>query len=188
MPLTQRLHRLRVVPVVGRGDDDDVDVGTRAELAVVVIDGALVDAGRLARALLALVPDVVDGNRLHVAGLLAAFHDAADVRVHAAAAADEADVDAIVGADDPALRRQGRLARIDRDGGNRGSADSRSSNLLDEIAARAGVFDGHEKRSWKQANHGRAIPYHRRVTGEQRVGKYATLDHIPNDRFQGGST
>ena len=134
-----------------------------------MIDRALVDAGRLARALLALVPDVVDGNGLHVAGILDALHDAADVRVHSPAASHEADIDAVVGADDPALRRQRRLARIDRDGGNRGSADSRSSYFLDEVAARAGVFDGHEERSWKRTNHNRAIPYHCRANGEQPV-------------------
>ena len=38
LALAQRFHRLRVVPVIGRGDDDDVDVRPGAELAVVVVD------------------------------------------------------------------------------------------------------------------------------------------------------
>ena len=83
-------------------DDHDVDVGAGAELPIVVVDGAFVDAGRVARALLALVPDVVDGDRLHVRAVLVALHDAANVGVHPPAATDEADVDAIVGPDDAA--------------------------------------------------------------------------------------
>ena len=139
MPLRERLHRLQVVPVIGRRDHDDVDVGPGAELAIVVIDGALVDAGGFAGALLALVPDVVDGDRLDVAALLVALHDAADVGVHAAAAADEPDVDAIVGADDAALGHRGRLGeRLEGGGGRDRSSrgDGADAHLPDEIASR----------------------------------------------------
>ena len=84
------------MPVIGRRDHDHVHVLPRAELTIVVMDGLLVHAGGLAGALLALVPDVVDGDGLDVGALLVPLHDTPDVRVHAAAAPDEADVDAIV--------------------------------------------------------------------------------------------
>ena len=120
LAVAQRLHRVGVMPVIGRGNHHDVDVGPGADLAIVVVDGPLVDAGGFAGPLLALVPDVVDGDRLNVTGLLAALHHPADVGVHPAAAADEADVDAIVRADHPALRRGRGLAC----GGGRSPADA----------------------------------------------------------------
>jgi hypothetical protein len=141
LAVLERGHRLRVVPVIWRGDDDDVHIRARADLAVIVVDRLLVDARRVACALLALVPDVVDRDRLNVAAFFASLHDAADMRVHAAAATDEADIDAIVGAEDAALRRRRHLGRVprrldpaarDHSRGRYGSA----ADLPDEVAPR----------------------------------------------------
>ena len=127
---------MRVVPVVRRRDHDDVDVGALAELAVVVIDRRGVDAGGLLRGLLALVPDVVDGHGHHVALLLAARDEVADVGVHAAAAADKADVEAVVGA---AHAARGKRVRTCLGGGvaaEAGAQDGRAgTDLLDEVAS-----------------------------------------------------
>src|SRR5690606_11178048 len=135
----ERRHRVIEVPVIGRRDHDGVDVGARGELAVVVVDRLLVHAGALTRRRLTLVPDVVDGDRLHVALLLRPVHDARDVRIHATAAADEADVDAVVGAEDAALGGVGHGAERGlgrRRGGNRGGrGHGAGAHLADEIAA-----------------------------------------------------
>ena len=110
-----------------------------AQLAIVVMDGLFIDTGRFACTLLALVPDVVDGDSLHVATFFVALHDAPDVRVHTATTADEADVDAIVRTDDATAcrglslaRRSERLPSADCAGrGHRASG-----HLLHEIAPR----------------------------------------------------
>src|SRR5690606_13611492 len=101
------------------------------------------NAGALARGGLPLVPDVVDGDGLHVALLLRPFDDAGDVRVHAPATADKADVDAVVGPEDAALRCVGHGAERGlgrRRGGKRGGGGhGTGAHLSDEIAA-TGVF------------------------------------------------
>jgi hypothetical protein len=108
LAVLERGHRVIEMPVIRRADHDDVDVLPRAELAIVVVDGLFVHARPLACQLFPLLPDVVDGERLDVPLLLRPPDDVVDVGAHAAAAADEAHVDPIVGADDAALRGRGR--------------------------------------------------------------------------------
>ena len=105
---------LRVLEV-GGGDEDGIDVFARVELVVVAhrVDGTaaeLLDEGRAFFA--AAVPDVGDGDELEVQ-LLGVLLEGGDQRaLHAVAAADDADADAVVGADDG-----GVAARVPGDGG-----------------------------------------------------------------------
>jgi hypothetical protein len=64
----------------------------------------LVDPRRLTGALLAFVPDIVDRDGLDIAALLVPLHHPPDVRVHAPAAGDETDVDAVVRSNQTRLR------------------------------------------------------------------------------------
>ena len=93
-----RGNRLKDVPVVGRGDDDGVDVAAGEEVAEVLVRG---DAGAqaLAPGLGPALPDVADGDGLGDALLEEVLEDVAAP----AAEADEAQSDPLAG-------RQGALA------------------------------------------------------------------------------
>src|SRR5262245_23883725 len=91
------------MPMIRRGDDDGVNVFARAQLAEVVVDGLFVNACALAGQPFALFVNVADGDRLYIASLFGAVDDMVNVRVHPPATADEAYVDAVVGADDAPL-------------------------------------------------------------------------------------
>ena len=104
-----------------------------------MVDGSLIDAGRLTGALLAFVPDVVDRDGLDIAALLVPLHHPPDVRVHASAAADEADVDAVVRANHATLRHGRSLTRrvepVSR-GHRPGHGHGAGAHPLDEVASR----------------------------------------------------
>jgi hypothetical protein len=121
--------------MIGRRDDDNVDIGSRTDLTVIVVDRAFVHTGGFPRPLLALVPDVVDGDRLDVGALLVALHHAPDVRVHPPAAADETDIDAVVRADDAAFGRHHRLCCRLLAGRCHRPRRGDGANLPDELAA-----------------------------------------------------
>lgn len=87
------------VPVIGGGDDDGIDLGAVDDLVVVQVAVALVEFLVLVEAPLV---DVADGDNL--AGVLF-LADPGELAPHvgaAPAAADQADIDAVVGADNPA--------------------------------------------------------------------------------------
>ena len=98
-----RLDAVAGVLEVGGGDEDGVDVVAGVEGLVVDdgvdgIAGELLDVGRAIFA--AHLPDVGDGDDLEVE-FLGGGQEGGDVAApHAVAAADDADADAVVGADD----------------------------------------------------------------------------------------
>jgi hypothetical protein len=99
LALVHGLEGDRGVPVVRGGDDDGVDVRAVDHLVIVEVAVALVEFLVLVQAPLI---DVADGQDLTGIGILA---DLGKLAAHVGAAttnADHADVDAIIGADDPA--------------------------------------------------------------------------------------
>ncbi len=85
------------VPVVGRGDDDGVHVAALQHLAVIEIAFAVVFFGRRA---FALFVDIADRDDLAGVVGVAVVMERFGVVAAAAAHADDAQVDAVVGADD----------------------------------------------------------------------------------------
>src|SRR5262249_46699893 len=125
------------VPVVGRGDDDDIDVLLAEDGAVVLADVllvVLVDAAALggreqATALAAAqlgvaLPDVADGDGDDALLLLLHLQDDVDVLLAAAADAEEADTQVLVGAEDAAVA-----------GGAEGQGGRPGGGRLEEVAA-----------------------------------------------------
>ncbi len=111
----QGIDGLRGVMAVGRGDTDDVDVFVGQQGLVFHVH--LRPAGRAAGGLQAGPVNVAHGHRLGNALLLEAAHDL-QVLLGAAADADEAHADAVVGALDAIV---GQDQRGGQGGGARGS-------------------------------------------------------------------
>ena len=93
-----------------------------------------------------------------IAAFLVALHDAPDVRIHASAAADEADIDAIVGANHPALRERdvlrGSAGALCRGRGGRHA----HADLADEVTPGFRTcFRHHVLLSWLPASAGSAL-------------------------------
>src|SRR5262249_28068822 len=135
-----RLHRVDRhlgVPVVGRGDADDVDiflieygaVVLADVLGVVLIDAAAFGGGVEAAALLAAefgvaVPHVADGDGGDGLAGVAHGEDGVDVLLAAAADAEEANADLLVGAVDALIA-----------GGGQGEGGAGGGTALQKVAA-----------------------------------------------------
>src|SRR5262249_41748600 len=93
-------------PVVRSGDDYRVDIALVQQLAIVQVGlGIVLFGGQL----LAPLIDVADRDDLAGVVLFAEGREGLRVVAAAAAASDDSDVNAIVGADHPACRLFGRL-------------------------------------------------------------------------------
>ena len=101
-------HEVQGVPVVGRGDDDGVEVLAVEQLAEVGV-GIGLAAGLLAGGEQVGLVDVADGGDLAIV----VRQEGVEQLVAAIADADEAEADALVGAEDRARprRRSGRPER-----------------------------------------------------------------------------
>jgi len=126
--------------MVGRGDDHSINILARAQLAIIMVDVFVwYFRLRLAAPLVFLV-DVADGHSLNIALILVSSRDVSCVCAHSAAHSDEAEIDAVIRAQDAPCG--GGLARVDHlfkplfslsrnqrtAGRQRRRADSRSSN------------------------------------------------------------
>ena len=99
----ERVDRHAVMPVVGRDDEDGIDVRTREQLLVIVVNIVLRQAQKFAGALLALGIDIADRRDLDA--IFGLQHP--DVGETHSTDADDADVNAVVGAEHAGRRQRG---------------------------------------------------------------------------------
>ena len=118
LALVHGVHGHLAVPVVGGGDDDRVHIALVEEFAVVQVALHVEFAGHH---LLAFFVDIAGGDDLAGIVLLAEGVERVGVVAAAAAAADDADVDAVIGADHaaPAHLAAGFGSNRGRGGGER---------------------------------------------------------------------
>ncbi len=96
----ESIHSHAEMPMVRGGDEHGIEIGAGQEIVIIVIHVFLGEAEEVAGALFAFGVEIADADDLHAAGGVGVLLDHLDVTETHPADADDAEVDAIVGAKD----------------------------------------------------------------------------------------